>query len=138
MQRAALGLALSMALALPLLAQPSLQLFDRDDSGIMGCQGQAAPRGTKAWGNRVYATWALGEGTVVMADGQTLRSYAYERSDVGERTSMWWQISGYRVELTFSTKRTGHETSAGNGAIRVFSGAAGDSISIPVRVDEGC
>jgi hypothetical protein len=138
MQRAALGLALTMALAQPLMAQPSLQLFDRDDSGIMGCQGQAAPRGTKAWGNRVYATWALGEGTVVMADGQTLRSCAYERSDVGERTSMRWQISGYRVELTFSTKKTGYETSAGNGAIRIFSGAAGDSISIPVGVDEGC
>jgi hypothetical protein len=138
MQRTALGLALTMALAQPLLAQPSLQTFDRDDSGIMGCQGQAAPRGTQAWGKRVYATWALGERTVVIADGQTLRNYAYERSDVGERTSMWWKIPNYRVELTFTTKRTGHETSAGNGAIRVFSGNPGDSISIPVRVDEGC
>ena len=138
MQRSAIGLALSMVLAQPLQAQPSLQLFDREDSGIMGCQGQAAPRGTQAWGNRVYGTWALGEGTLVMADGQTLRSYAYERRDVGDRTSMWWQIPNYRVELTFSTKKSGYETSAGNGAIRVFSGAAGDSASIPVRVDEGC
>ncbi len=133
------GLALALvALAQPLQAQPSLQTFDRDDSGIMGCQGQAAPRGAKPWSQKVYATWALGEGTVVMADGQALRSYAYERSDAGGRKSMWWVIPGYRVELTFSTQRTGYETSGGNGAMRVFSGTAGDSISIPVRVDEGC
>jgi hypothetical protein len=80
----------------------------------MGCQGQAPPRGAKPWSQKVVATWALGEGTVVMAD------------------------PGYRVELTFSSKRTGYETSGGNGAMRVFSGTAGDSISIPVRVDEGC
>ena len=138
MQRAALGLALSMALVQPLQAQPSLQIFHRDDSGIMGCQGQASPRGSEAWGDRVYATWALGEGTVVMADGQGLRSSAYQRSDVDGRTFMWWEIPGYRVELMFSTKRTGYETSAGDGALRVFSGVAGDSISMPVRVDEGC
>ena len=138
MQRVAFGLATTMALALPIQAQPSLQLFNRDDSGIMGCQGQAAPRGTKAWSNRVYATWKLGEGTLVVADGDTLRSYAYERSDLGERKFMRWQIPNYRVELTFSTKKTGYETSGGNGAIRVFSGVSGDSISIPVRVDEGC
>jgi hypothetical protein len=137
MKGAALALAL-LALAPPLHAQPSLQTFDRDDTGIMGCQGQASPRGAKAWSQKVYATWALGEGTVVMADGQGLRSSSYERSDAGGRTSMWWQIPGYRVELTFSTKRTGYETSGGNGAMRVFSGTAGDSISIPVRVDEGC
>lgn len=140
MQRVAFGLATTMALALPLQGQPLLRLFNRDDSGIMGCQGQAAPRGTKAWSNRVYATWTLGlgEGTLVVADGDTLRSYAYERSDFGDGTSMWWQIPNYRVELTFSTKKTGYETSGGNGAIRVFSGVSGDSISIPVRVDEGC
>ncbi len=138
MQRAFLGLAMTMALTQPLQAQPTLQTFNRDDAGIMGCQGQAAPRGTKAWGQRVYATWALGESTVVMADGQTLRSFPYERSDAGGRSSMWWQIPGYRVELTFSAKRTGHETSGGNGAMRIFSGTAGDSVSIPVRVNEGC
>ena len=138
MRRAALGMALVMALMPPLQAQPLLKTFNRDDSGIMGCQGQAAPRGTKAWSQRVYATWALGEATVVMGDGQSLRSSAYERSDAGNRASMWWQIPGYRVELTFSTKRSGTETSAGTGALRMFSGTAGDSISMPVRVDEGC
>jgi hypothetical protein len=137
MKGAALALAL-LAVVQPLEAQPSLQTFDRDDSGIMGCQGQVAPRGAKPWSQKVVATWSLGEGTVVMADGQALRSYAYERSDAGGRTFMWWQIPGYRVELTFSSKCTGYETSGGNGAMRVFSGTAGDSISIPVRVDEGC
>ena len=137
MKRAALALAF-IALAHPLQAKPSLQTFNRDDSGIMGCQGQAAPRGAKAWGQRVYATWTLGEGTVVMADGQNLNSYAYERSDAGGRSVMSWKVPGYQVELTFSTKRTGYETSGGNGAMRVFSGTAGDSVSIPVRVDEGC
>jgi hypothetical protein len=137
MKSVAWALAL-LAVAQPLQAQPSLQTFDRDDAGIMGCQGQAAPRGAKAWSQRVYATWALGEGTVVTADGQALRTDAVERSDAGGRTSMWWQIPGYRVELTFTSQRTGYETSGGNGAMRVYSGAAGDSISLPVRVDEGC
>ncbi len=127
-----------MALPQPVQAQPSVPTFARDDAGIMGCQGQAAPRGAKAWSPRVYAIWALGESTVVMSDGQTLRSHAYERSDVEGRTSMSWRIPGYSVELTFSTKRTGYETSGGNGAMRVFSGTGGDSVSIPVRVDEGC
>ena len=100
--------------------------------------GQASPRGSQPWSQRVYATWALGEATVLMSDGQSLRTSAYERSDAGNRTSMWWQVPGYRVELTFSTQRSGTETSAGSGALRMFSGAAGDSISVPVRVDEGC
>lgn len=119
-------------------AQPRLATFDSRDAGIMGCQGQAAPRGSKAWGDRVYASWALGERTLVMRQGDQLESYAYERSDAGGRTSMWWQIPGYRVELTFTTKRTGYETSGGNGSMRIFSGTAGDSVSIPIRVDEGC
>jgi len=119
-------------------AQPRLATFDSRDAGIMGCQGQAAPRGSKAWGDRVYASWALGEQTLVMRQGNQLESHAYERSDAGGRTSMWWRIPGYRVELTFTTKRTGYETSGGNGSMRIFSGAPGDSISIPVRVDEGC
>ena len=127
-------------LAAPLAAgaQPRLAAFDSRDAGIMGCQGQAAPRGSKAWGDRVYASWALGEQTLVMRQGNQLESYAYERTDAGGRTSMWWRIPGYRVELTFTTKRTGYETSGGNGSMRIFSGAPGDSISIPVRVDEGC
>jgi len=37
-----------------------------------------------------------------------------------------------------SGQRSCTETSAGSGALRMFSGAAGDSISVPVRVDEGC
>mgnify|MGYP006289283863 CR=1 FL=1 len=137
MKRAALLLAV-IAAALPAYAQPSVPAFNRDDAGIMGCQGQAAPRGGKAWGSRVYATWTLGQATVVMADGEALRSYAYERSDAGGRTSMWWQIPGYRVELTFTTQQTGTETSGGTGAMRVFSETPGDSLSLPVRVDEGC
>ena len=131
-------MALAMALMPPLQAQPLLTTFNRDDSGIMGCHGQASSRGSQPWSQRVYATWALGEATVVMSDGQSLRTSAYERSDAGNRTSMWWQVPGYRVELTFSTQRSGTETSAGSGALRMFSGAAGDSISVPVRVDEGC
>ena len=138
MRCVALGVALAMALVPPLQAQPTLSTFNRDDAGIMGCQGQASSRGSQPWSQRVYATWALGEATVLMSDGQSLRTSAYERSDAGNRTSMWWQVPGYRVELTFSTQRTGTETSAGSGALRMFSGAAGDSISVPVRVDEGC
>lgn len=41
----------------------------------------------------MYATLVIGEGAVDLVDGQTLCSYAYETSDVGDRTSMWWQIS---------------------------------------------
>ena len=42
-----------MALAQPVPAQPSVPTFARDDAGIMGCQGQAVPRGAKAWSPRV-------------------------------------------------------------------------------------
>lgn len=134
------GLATALALASlsPLQAQSTLEMFNRDDSGIRGCQGQAAQRGANPWAPRVYATWALGEGMVVMRDGQRLRSSAYQRRDAGNRTSMWWKVPGSRVELTFTTQRSGYETSAGDGTLRLFSGISGDSISIPVRVDEGC
>jgi hypothetical protein len=89
-------------------AQPRLATLDGHDAGILGCQGNQLER------------------------------YAYERSDAGDRTSMWWRIPDYRVDLTFTTKRSGYETSGGNGTMRIFSGAPGDSISIPVRVDESC
>jgi hypothetical protein len=65
-----------LAAPLPAGAQPRLAAFDSRDAGIMGCQGQAAPRGSKAWGDRVYASWALGEQTLVMRQGNQLESYA--------------------------------------------------------------
>lgn len=42
------------------------------------------------------------------------------------------------VGLSFSTQRFGSKTSAGSGSVRMFSGAAGDSFTGPVRVNEGC
>lgn len=51
---------------------------------------------------------------------------------------MAWKVPGYRVELTVFTQRSGIDTSAGRGALRMVSGTAGDSIILPVRVDEGC
>lgn len=84
--------------------------------------------------------WALGEGTVVKGDGKGLHSSAYQRTYAGGRTVVWREIPDHHVELMFSAKRTGDETSAGDddGALRVFSGVAGDSISLPVRVKGGC
>jgi hypothetical protein len=38
MHRAFFGLAMAIVLSQPAQAQPSLQTFDRDEAGIMGCQ----------------------------------------------------------------------------------------------------
>jgi len=129
-----------MGSSLPLNAQPRVQVFDWSDAGIMGCGGQAAPKGAKQWGSNVYAIWKFGgENTVVMSENGHLKSYPYNRSrGKDDRTHLNWSIPGYKVEVNFSAKRTGYETSGGNGSMRIFSGKSGDSLSIPIRVDEGC
>lgn len=98
-----------MALMPPLQARPLLKTFNRDDAEVMCCQGQAAPRGTKAWSWRVYATWALGEATVVISDGQSLRSSAYERSNAGNRTSIGWRNPDIALGTIRHSCATDHE-----------------------------
>ena len=132
---------IAMGCFLPLQAQPRAQLFDSDSHGIMGCQGQAAPRSGEQWGSPIYAAWTLGdEKTVVMPWNGQLESYVYEfsRDRVNNRTRISWSIPGYTVEVFFSSKRTGYESSGGNGSMRIFSRKSGDSQSIPIRVDTGC
>jgi len=47
-------MALAIALMPPLPAQPLLKTFNPDDSGTMGCQGQAAtPQGAQASSHRM-------------------------------------------------------------------------------------
>lgn len=124
-------------------AIPAVSTFRFEDTGIMGCSGAAGQRGNKGWEGPLYAAWDF-EGTMVLSiDGQ-LRSIAYTRSEPIEgapaNTPRVYsgQLGRYTVDLTFTTKRTGYETSGGNGALRIYSGQPGDSISIPVYVAQGC
>ena len=143
------GLWLSLvALALTLmpasaLSAPAVGMFKFEHTGFMGCSGAASRRGSKGWEGPLYAAWDF-NGTMVLNVNGRLRSIAYTRSEPvkGAPTSTPRSLSGrlgsYMVDLSFTTKRTGYETSGGNGALRIYSGQPGDSISIPVYVAEGC
>jgi hypothetical protein len=124
-------------------AVPAVGTFAFSDTGIMGCSGAASRRGSKGWEGPLYAAWDFNGTMVLKLDGQ-LRSIAYTRSDpiegapAGTPSVYSGRAGNYQVDLTFTTKRTGYETSGGNGALRIHSGQPGDSVSIPVYVAQGC
>jgi hypothetical protein len=130
-------------LAQPASAEPAIGIFRFEDTGLMGCSGAAGRRGNKGWEGPLYAAWDF-QGTMVLNVGGRLRSIAYTRSEPVEGAppatprTLSGRLGNYTVDLSFTTKRTGYETSGGNGALRIYSGQPGDSISIPVYVAEGC
>ena len=125
------------------LSAPAVGTFKFEDTGIMGCSGAASQRGSKGWEGPLYAAWDF-NGTMVLKLNGQLRSIASTRSDptkgapAGTPSVYSGSVGNYQVDLTFTSKRTGYETSGGNGALRIYSGQPGDSISIPVYVAQGC
>lgn len=130
-------------LAQPSLAEPAIGTFRFEDTGLMGCSGAAGKRGNNGWEGPLYAAWDF-QGTMVLNVNGRLRSIAYTRSEPVDGAPpstprlLTGRLGNYTVELSFKTKRTGYETSGGNGALRIHSGQPGDAISIPVYVAEGC
>jgi len=124
-------------------AIPSVGTFKVDDTGIMGCNGAASRRGSKGWEGPLYAAWDY-NGTMVLKLNGQLRSIAYTRAEpikgapAGTPSVYSGRVGNDKVDLTFTSKRTGYETSGGNGALRIYSNQPGDSISIPVFVAQGC
>jgi hypothetical protein len=124
-------------------AIPAVGTFRFEDTGIMGCSGAAGQRGNKGWEGPLYAAWDF-EGTMVLSVNGQLRSIPYTRSEPIEGAPASTprvysgQLGRYTVDLTFASKRMGYETSGGNGALRIYSGQPGDSISISVYVAQGC
>ncbi|MEA5392103.1 hypothetical protein VB738_12625 [Cyanobium gracile UHCC 0139] len=145
MKRLSLFLAALSLTLMPIsaLAVPSVGTFKFEDTGIMGCSGAASRRGSKGWEGPLYAAWDY-NGTMVLKLNGQMRSIAFTRSDPakGAPASTPSVYSGregnYQVDLTFTSKRTGYETFGGNGALRIYSGQPGDSVSIPVYVAQGC
>lgn len=143
------GLCLSLvALSLTMmptsaLAVPAVGTFKFEDTGIMGCNGAASRRGSKGWEGPLYAAWDY-NGTMVLKLNGQLRSIAFTRSDptkgapAGTPSVYSGRVGSHQVDLTFTSKRTGYETSGGNGALRIYSDQPGDSVSIPIYVAQGC
>ena len=125
------------------LAVPAVGTFKFEDTGIMGCNGAASPRGSKGWVGPLYAAWDY-NGTMVLKLNDQLRSIAITYSDstkgvlAGNPIVYSGRVDSYFMDLSFTIKQTGYESFAGNGALRIYSGLPGDSISIPVYVVGGC
>ena len=125
------------------LAVPAVGTFKFEDTGIMGCNGAASRRGSKGWEGTLYAAWDY-NGTMVLKLNGQLRSIAFTRSDptkgapAGTPSVYSGRVGSHQVDLTFTSKRTGYETSGGNGALRIYSDQPGDSVSIPIYVAQGC
>ncbi|NBQ22062.1 MAG: hypothetical protein EBU30_10560, partial [Synechococcaceae bacterium WB6_3B_236] len=121
------------------VAVPAVGTFKFEDTGIMGCNGAASRRGSKGWEGPLYAAWDY-NGTMVLKLNGQLRSIAFTRSDptkgapAGTPSVYSGRVGSHQVDLTFTSKRTGYETSGGNGALRIYSDQPGDSVSIPIYV----
>lgn len=131
--------------SLPVKAAPVLETFSSRDTGIMGCQGVAGKRGSYSWQGPKYAAWDLvgqnEQGTMTLKINGQLRSFAYTESHAnnGENVRMSGRLGQYTVDIFVDfSKRTGYESSGGDGAIRIYSSKPGDSQSYPITAMQGC
>ena len=133
----------------PAYSANSIEIFNGDMTGIVGCNGYASPlknptppKNSLQSIKNIYARWNFGssdtKGRIFISKNGSIKSYPYIRNPQINSWLSWEMEDNTRVFLKFKAESTDWETSNGHGELYSISEDGVRLWSIPIYAGEGC